>query len=149
MGEIFHLTPASTTCVWLGGLVFTTFVVSPALKAMNRDEAERVAVRSAIGRQYARVGSVNLGLLLLFAVLDGVFGGFGADLYAEYALLLVLFGFVAANVTGGGPLWLCPWHGRSELCDPFPVLTFYVHWQHGPSGLHGAVAGRRSRIGAC
>ena len=83
--------------VWLGGLVFTTFVVSPALKVMKWDGAERVAVRSAIGRHYARVGSVNLGLLLLFALLDGVFGGFGAALYAEYTLLLVLFGLVAAH----------------------------------------------------
>ena len=97
MGEFFHLTHVVLAGVWLGGLVFTTFVVSPALKAMKWPEAERVAVRSAIGRQYARVGSVNLGLLLLFAVLDGVFGGFGTDLYAEYALLVVLFGLVAAH----------------------------------------------------
>jgi uncharacterized membrane protein len=97
LGEIIHLTHVILAGVWLGGLVFTTFVVSPALGAMKWDEAERVAVRSAIGRHYARVGSVNLGLLLLFAVLDGVFGGFGADLYAEYALLLVLFGLVAAH----------------------------------------------------
>ena len=29
--------------------------------------------------------------------MDGVFGGFGLALYAEYALLLVLFGLVAAH----------------------------------------------------
>lgn len=97
MGDFFHLTHVMLAGVWLGGLVFTTFVVSPALKAMKWPEAERVAVRTAIGRQYARVGSVNLGLLLLFAILDGAYGGFGADLYAEYALLLVLFGLVAAH----------------------------------------------------
>lgn len=97
MGGIVHLTHVTLAGVWLGGLVFTTFVVSPALKAMKWPEAERVAVRSAIGRQYARVGSINLGLLLLFAVLDGVFGGFAAALYAEYALLLVLFGLVAVH----------------------------------------------------
>jgi uncharacterized membrane protein len=97
LGGIFHLAHVVLAGVWLGGLVFTTFVVSPALKEMKWDEAERVAVRSAIGRHYARVGSVNLGLLLLFAVLDGAFGGFGADLYAEYALLLVLCGLVAAH----------------------------------------------------
>ena len=97
MGDVFHLTHVMLAGVWLGGLVFTTFVVSPALKAMKWPEAERVAVRTAIGRQYARVGSVNLGLLLLFAILDGVSSGFGADLYAEYALLLVLFGLVAAH----------------------------------------------------
>lgn len=97
MGDFFHLTHVMLAGIWLGGLVFTTFVVSPALKAMKWPEAERVALRTAIGRQYARVGSVNMGLLLLFAILDGVSGGFGADLYAEYALLLVLFGLVAAH----------------------------------------------------
>ena len=64
---------------------------------MKWSEAERVAVRSAIGRHYARVGSVNLLLLLLFAVLDGAFGGFGLGLYAEYALVLLVSGLVAAH----------------------------------------------------
>ena len=97
MGGIIHLTHVLLAGVWLGGLVFTTFVVSPALKAMKWPESERVSVRSAIGRQYARVGSMNLMLLLLFAFLDGIFGGFGMALYAEYALLIVLFGLVAAH----------------------------------------------------
>lgn len=83
--------------VWLGGVVFTTAVVSPALKATKWSEAERVGVRSVIGRRYARVGSVNLALLAVFAILDGTSKGFGAAFYAEYALLLVLFGLVAAH----------------------------------------------------
>jgi Domain of unknown function (DUF4149) len=83
--------------VWLGGVVFTTFVVSPALKAMKWDEAQRVDVRAAIGRRYARVGSLNLALLAVFAVVDGVSGGFGPSLYAECALLPLLFGLVAAH----------------------------------------------------
>ena len=82
---------------WLGGVVFTTFVVSPALKAMKWDEAQRVGVRAAIGRRYARVGSANLALLAVFAILDGVFGGFRTLLYAEYALILALFGLVAVH----------------------------------------------------
>ena len=45
-----------------------------------------------IGRRYAKVGGVNLCLLLLFAVLDGVVGGFGTALLAEYFLLAVVFG---------------------------------------------------------
>ena len=94
--EIFHVALAG---VWLGGLVFTTAVVSPALKAMKWSEAERVAVRSAIGKQYARVGIVNLVLLALFAVLDGALGGFGVTFYAEYVLLLLLFGLAAAHGT--------------------------------------------------
>jgi uncharacterized membrane protein len=83
--------------VWLGGVVFTTAVVSPAFKAMKWGEAERVEARSVIGRRYARVGGVNLGLLLVFALLDGLTGGFGTLYYAEYALLLALFGLVAAH----------------------------------------------------
>ena len=97
LGETFHLTHVVLAGVWLGGLVFTTLVVSPALKAMKWPEAERVTVRSAIGRQYARVGSINLVLLALFALLDGALGGFGPALYAEYALILLLFGLVAAH----------------------------------------------------
>ena len=77
--------------------MFTMFVVSPALKAMKWGEAERVGVRAAIGRRYARVGSVNLALLAVFALMDGIFGGFGASLYAECALLPLLFGLVAAH----------------------------------------------------
>jgi putative copper export protein len=97
LGEIMHLTHVVLAGVWLGGLAFTTLVVSPALKAMKWPEAERVAVRSAIGRQYARVGGINLVLIALFALLDGALGGFGPALYAEYALIFVLFGLVAAH----------------------------------------------------
>ena len=97
MGGIFHVAYVVLAGVWFGGLVFTTAVISPALGSMGWPETERVAVRSAIGRQYARVGGVNLLLLVLFAVLDGASGGFGPDLYAEYALLLLICGLVAAH----------------------------------------------------
>ncbi len=83
--------------VWLGGVLFTSMVVSPALKGMKWLDAERVRVRSTIGRHYARFGSVNLALLLLFAVLDGLMQGLGPVFYAEYALMVVLFGLVAAH----------------------------------------------------
>lgn len=83
--------------VWFGGVIFTTVVVSPALKVMKWDEAERVSVRSVIGRQYAKVGTANLVLLLVFAVLDGLLQGFGPVFYAEYSLLVLLFGLVAAH----------------------------------------------------
>jgi uncharacterized membrane protein len=82
---------------WLGGVVFTTAVVSPALKKMKWSEAERVSVRSTIGKQYARLGSTNLVLLLVFAVLDALFRGFGPIFYVEYALLVAVFGLVAAH----------------------------------------------------
>ena len=83
--------------VWLGGVVFTTVVVSPALKAMKWGEAERVSVRSVIGKQYAKVGTTNLVLLALLAILDGALRGFGTVFYVEYALLVVLFGLVASH----------------------------------------------------
>ena len=95
--EIVHVVHVMLAGVWLGGVVFTTAVVSPALKAMKWSEADRVGVRSAIGRQYVWVGGANLVLLLLFAVLDGALKGFGATFYAEYLLLLVLSGLVAAH----------------------------------------------------
>lgn len=83
--------------VWLGGVLFTTAVVSPALKAMKWSEPERVQVRSEIGKRYAKVGTINLALLALFALLDGLLAGFGAALYAECLLLAVLFGLVATH----------------------------------------------------
>lgn len=58
---------------WLGGIIFTTTVVSPALKSMGWNEAEQTRVRSVIGRQYAKVGIANLVLLLVFALLEGLF----------------------------------------------------------------------------
>jgi uncharacterized membrane protein len=82
---------------WLGGVVFTTTVVSPALKSMEWDEAERARVRSVIGRQYAKVGTANLVLLLVFALLEGALSGFGPALNSEYVLLVVLFGLVASH----------------------------------------------------
>jgi uncharacterized membrane protein len=94
---IAHTVHVLLAGAWLGGVVFTTFVVSPALKAMKWDEAERVGVRAVIGRRYARVGSVYLALLVVFALTDGVFGGFGVALYAEYALIPLLLGLVAAH----------------------------------------------------
>ena len=92
--QTVHVLLAGT---WFGGVAFTTLVVTPALAAMKWSEAERVGVRAEIGRQYARVGSVNLVLLAVFAILYGALGGFGALLYAEYALLPLLFGLVAAH----------------------------------------------------
>ena len=83
--------------VWLGGVLFTSAVVSPALKLMKWPDAERVRVRSTIGRHYARFGGANLALLLVFAVLDGLMQGLGPVFYAEYALMVVLFGLVAAH----------------------------------------------------
>ena len=94
IAHTLHVILAGT---WLGGVVFTTTVVSPALKSMGWEEAERARVRSVIGRQYAKVGTANLVLLLVFALLEGTLAGFGPALYSEYALLAVLFGLVASH----------------------------------------------------
>jgi uncharacterized membrane protein len=94
---VVHTLHVMLAGVWLGGVVFTTTVVSPALKSMGWDEAERTRVRSVIGHQYAKVGTANLVLLLVFALLEGALSGFGPALYVEYALLVVLFGLVASH----------------------------------------------------
>jgi uncharacterized membrane protein len=92
-----HTIHATLAGVWLGGVIFTIIVVSPALKELKWSEAERVEIRSVIGKHYARVGSVNLVLLAIFAVLDGLLRGFGASFYVEYVLLVGMFGLVAAH----------------------------------------------------
>lgn len=97
MIEAWHTLHVILAGVWLGGVVFTMMVVSPALDAMKWPEPERVRTRSAIGKQYARVGNANLVLLLVFALLDGWAAGFGAFFYAEYLLLAVVFGLVATH----------------------------------------------------
>src|SRR5215212_2090091 len=94
---IAHTTHVVLAGAWFGGVVFTMLVVSPALGAMKWDEVERVGVRAVIGRRYALVGGLNLALLAVFALADGILGGFGQALYAEYALLPLLFGLVAAH----------------------------------------------------
>jgi uncharacterized membrane protein len=97
LDAIAHTLHVILAGAWLGGVVFTTTVVSPALKSMGWDEAERARVRSVIGRQYAKVGTANLVFLLVFAFLEGALSGFGPALYSEYALLAVLFALVASH----------------------------------------------------
>src|SRR5215211_1281699 len=97
LDAIVHTLHIILAGVWLGGIVFTTTVVSPALKSMGWDEAEQARVRSVIGHQYAKVGTANLVLLLVFALLEGALSGFGLALYSEYVLLVVLYGLVASH----------------------------------------------------
>ena len=77
---IAHTVHVLLAGAWFGGVVFMTFVLSPALKAIKWGEAERVGVRAVIGRRYARVAGVNLALLVVFALMDGIFGGLGVSL---------------------------------------------------------------------
>ncbi len=97
LGVVIHTLHVALAGVWLGGVVFTTFVVSPAFRAIKWSEVERVGARSVVGRYYARLANANLGLLLLFATVDGVVRGFGPIFFAEYLLLAVLFGLVGAH----------------------------------------------------
>jgi uncharacterized membrane protein len=97
LDAIVHTLHVILAGTWLGGIVFTTTVVSPALKSMGWEEAERARVRSVIGGQYAKVGTANLLLLLVFALLEGALSGFNPALYIAYALLAVLFGLVASH----------------------------------------------------
>ena len=97
LDAIVHMLHVILAGAWLGGIVFTTTVVSPALKSMGWDEVERARVRSVIGRQYAKVGTANLVLLMVLALLEGALSGFGPALYVEYALLAMLFGLVASH----------------------------------------------------
>lgn len=97
MDTLIHTLHVMLAGAWLGGVVFTTFVVSPAFKAMKWSETERVGARSMVGKYYARVANANLGLLLLFAIMDGLVLGFGALFFAEFMLLVVLLGLVGAH----------------------------------------------------
>ena len=68
--SIIHTIHLLAAGIWLGGLVFTASVVSPAFKRMNWAPTERIAVRSEVGRQYSKIARVNLVILLLAAILD-------------------------------------------------------------------------------
>jgi uncharacterized membrane protein len=117
LDAIAHTLHVILAGAWLGGVVFTTTVVSPALKSMGWDEAEQARVRSVIGRQYAKVGTANLVLLLVLAVLEGALSGFGLALYTEYALLVVLFGLVASHGAYFGKRLVELARARKEAAD--------------------------------
>jgi hypothetical protein len=97
LSTLAHTLHAVLARTWLGGVAFTTFVVSPALQAMGWDGAEHVLVRSRIGKQYTKVGGADLAPLAVSALFDGIVGGFGAHLYAEYALLAGVAGLGAGR----------------------------------------------------
>ncbi len=59
-----HLLNLMLAGIWLGCLVFTTFVVSPAFRRMPWSDVERVQVRSALGRQFMLIANPILLLLL-------------------------------------------------------------------------------------
>ena len=78
MNTFIHVVHVLFAGIWLGGLVFTTIVISPAFKRLTWSPAERVAVRSEVGRQYSKVARVNLLVLLLAALADWTVRGWSA-----------------------------------------------------------------------
>lgn len=76
--------------VWLGGLFFTVAVVSPAFKRLEWTPAERTAVRSAVGRQYAKVARPNLLVLFIAALLDWLPSGLDVLAVAEVATIALV-----------------------------------------------------------
>jgi uncharacterized membrane protein len=90
--SLLHAVHVLAAGIWVGGLVFTTAVVSPAFKRMDWSPAERIAVRSAVGRQYARVAVLNLVVLFIAALADWLPSGLGMVALAELGLIvLILF----------------------------------------------------------
>jgi len=77
--------------VWLGGYLFTTFIVSPALKSLVLDEAERVRVRSSIGRRYGKLAGPLLLVWLVVLALQG-FSSWTLMRLGLLALLIVAVG---------------------------------------------------------
>jgi uncharacterized membrane protein len=88
--QIIHIIHVLAAGIWLGGLVFTTAVVSPAFKSMSWTPAERTAVRSAVGRQYSKVANLNLLILLIAAILDTFFRHWSAVSVIEIVLVIIV-----------------------------------------------------------
>lgn len=88
---------------WLGGICFTSAVVSPALAALYPDESGRVEVRAAIGRHYAPVAGVNLAALLPLTLWDCWRGDFSRRFAAEGLLVLGVLGLAAGHGVYFGP----------------------------------------------
>lgn len=90
----FHTAAAVLAGTWVGCLVFTTFVVSPALEGPEWPEPTRVLVRSQIGRRFRRLANPLLVLLAIGVVLAGITsppsGWLLAGFVAQLVLLLLL-----------------------------------------------------------
>lgn len=95
----FHTAAAVLAGTWFGCLVFTTLVVSPALKGLEWPETTRVLVRSRIGRQFRRLANPLLVLLAIAVILTGLsssLSGWSLARFVGQLVLLVLLGLLAA-----------------------------------------------------
>lgn len=90
MQILIHIIHVLAAGIWLGGLVFTAIVVSPAFKAMSWTPAERMAVRSAVGRQYSKVANINLLILLVAAIADVALHQWMPIAIVEIALVFIV-----------------------------------------------------------
>lgn len=88
MSVFWHVLYVLASGIWLGGLVFTTVVVTPAFRQMSWTPPERIAVRSTVGRQYSKVARFNLFILLLAALGSWTARGWGNMAWLEIALIL-------------------------------------------------------------
>lgn len=99
LSPYFHAAASVLAGTWFGCLVFTTLVVSPALKGLEWPETTRVLVRSRIGRQFRRLANPLLLLMAAAMVLSGVsspLSGWSLVWFAGELVLLVLLGVLAA-----------------------------------------------------
>lgn len=87
---LFAALEAFLACVWLGGYLFTHFVVTPALASLNVTGAERVRLRSVIGRRYGRLAAPYVAVWLGVVGAHGIAAGFDAGLLIRLALIVVL-----------------------------------------------------------
>jgi uncharacterized membrane protein len=88
--DVSHVVHVLAAGIWLGGLVFTATVVSPAFKRMGWPPVERIAVRAELGRQYSRVARINLAILLLAAIADGAATGWPRVSVVETVMVMAI-----------------------------------------------------------
>lgn len=91
--SLLHVLEGLIAGVWLGAYLFTTFVVSPALKSLPVSEAERIRTRSTIGRRYGKLAGPLL--LAWFVVL--LLQGFEPGTLVRLSLLAGLAGAVGVH----------------------------------------------------
>jgi uncharacterized membrane protein len=90
MQTTIHIIHVLAAGIWLGGLIFTTAVVSPAFKKIDWSPAERMAVRSAVGRQYVPVANLNLLILLAAAIIDAALHAWNSIALIEILLIIAV-----------------------------------------------------------
>lgn len=87
---LVHVLHVLAAGIWLGGLVFTTTVVSPAFKRIEWSPSQRIAVRSEIGKQYSIVARFNLLILVGMALIDYAQRGWNDLGCIELTLIIIV-----------------------------------------------------------